>query len=468
MFYSGGARKKNAIREILKKVSKPKQSRDREDDREDDRNYNFDDVSDASDTSEEQNMKLVDYNSDNSNDDNENDPPDICITTLGSHDTRHYHYRYAFIDNELDYNIEEFSEKHPSINQYKFIIYQINTSASTPFLEFLTYCDTDAQNPICQFPYYQHSAKQHIRKEIDGIMNKLFTRKYRYRGFFGHDNDSVCFIFYEVYFNKKESRLRSLHREQDYWHWVTTPEIIYHHKYVTIPIDETVVELFHIYPTIGVLQATPNTDRTSLLNIELPTIAYYGSDICYAKNTAIYGLKREPIISRYGPFFYFTTIEHSYYWACYHFPSKKRTGPNNNKSMRVIRNKINGGISRYAIFTKRMKTVFIDDDYDDTNVKKYVDRKNIFQTKINDYRHNLEVYTPNIYNVVYSHGYEWTEKYDTIYNGLYNVNNKYLMPVWCVKDHKNFTLLSYYEVKTGDGVTIPLHYDEGFNEYTIL
>jgi hypothetical protein len=310
-------------------------------------------------------------------------------------------------------------------------------------------------------------------------MNTLFTRKSRYKGYFyreGHD----CYVFYEVRYIAKHPTLLLL---RDHWHWVTTPEIIYYQKYVNLPIDDSIVDLFHIYPTIGILQSTTVVHRHhrgrsnqrrrdrdyafSSTHIELPTILYYGSDICYAENTARYGLKREPIVSRYGPFYYFTTLEKSFYWACYHFPTSHQTQDNN--TSQKIRKLVNGGISRYAVFTKRMKTVFIDDDYDVENVKKFVERKNVFQTKIKEQRNNQEEYNSGAYDSVYSYGYEWTERYDTIFNGFYNIKEP-LLPVWCVCDHNNFKLLSYYEVKMIDDASslLPAHYDSEFTKYNIL
>ena len=111
-----------------------------------------------------------------------------------------------------------------------------------------------------------------------------------------------------------------------------------------------------------------------------------------------------------------------------------------------------------------MKTAFIDDDYDVEMVKKYTDRKNMFETKINEYRRNQEVYQPGGYDSIYSYDYSWTMSYDTIYNGYYDTD-KILRPVWCVSDHHNFELLSYYEVDTDN---IPAKYNPKYSDYTIM
>jgi len=478
MFYIGGAGKKKAVREILTMERREDRRDDGEDradrddsedraDRERSRsrsrsrksNASLDTVNDDTDTDTETDQ---DTDQDTEPDADTND----YITTLGSINTTDHSYHYSFIEEELDYDIEEFADQHQDIKEYRVVIYQINTSNKTPFLEFLFYYD---KSDTCRLPYFQHKAKQNIRKETDGIMNKLFKSKYRFKGFF-HDNSiGSCFVFYEKYYVAAESlenrqhALISLQKSHN-WFWVCTTEIIYQRKYMNIPLDNDAIDFFLAYPTVGILQAKLRTPtrggdhRFHTVHIEAPTILYYGSTFCYAKNTALYGLKREPIIARYGPFYYFTTLEQSFFWACYN-------NVTNNHSKRIHKRETgNGGISRYAVFTKRMKTAFIDDEYDREIVKKYTDRKNMFETKINEYRQNQEVYRPGVYDSIYGYDYTWTSAYDTIYNGYYNVN-KILRPIWCVCDHGNFELLSYYEV---DSDKVPAHYDDKYAGYTIM
>ena len=485
MFYIGGAGKKNAVREILaikkeRKDPEPEpdeESDDRADDRSRSRSRSRSRISHASgDIVDDDSENESDNESENDDDDDDESAaaPDTndYITTLGSIHTAGHHYRYSFIEEELYYDLEEFAHSAlPDLKEYQLVIYRINTHNTTPFLEFLFYNDNDK----CRLPDYHHKAKHHIRKETDGIMDKLFTSKYRFKGYFHDETANKCFVFYEKYFDAvtasaaAASVTRISLQKSHNWFWVCTTEIIHHRKYMTIPIHADAFEFFIAYPTVGILQASlpriggggggGGSGRFHSVHIEAPSVLYYGSTFCYAKNTALYGLKREPIIARYGPFYYFTTLEHSYYWACYHNTAHTTTtGPRKRETG-------NGGISRYAVFTKRMKTAFIDDDYDVEMVKKYTDRKNMFETKINEYRRNQEVYRPGAYDSIYSYDYTWTSSYDTIYNGYYHVNNNLLRPVWCVSDHNNFELLSYYEVDTDK---IPAKYDDKYSDYTIM
>jgi hypothetical protein len=363
------------------------------------------------------------------------------------------HHQYQFVDNELEYDIEEFAEKHPEVKDYELVIYRINTLSILPFLEFLFYYENSVS--FCKLPYYKHSPKKHIRKECDALMNRLFSSKFRFKGYIHDELTGKCVIFYEKYFRNEHVIPQQLELTKSHnWYWLCSSEIMNHQKYMTLPIDEEAIQFFMAYPLAGVLQRIETSSRSTLQNIEVPAILYYGSTLCYAENTSIYGLKREPIIARFGPFYYFTTLQHSYYWACYHNTSK---GSKQTKNAQ-------GGISRYAVFTGHMKTVFQDDDYDVSIVKKYTERKNIFKTQINQYRQTQEPYRRGAYDSIYSYDYTWPDTYDTIYNGLYSAKET-IRPVWCVCDYKHFQLLSYYEVITS---VIPSSYDPEFTGYKIL
>jgi len=474
MFYSGGARKKNTVQEIFKfdpeKIEDPLNPVDNlaavpttsyieEEEpeiRSDTESIETDDDSETG--ASDGNNAIIETNND-ANYANYADNNDY-IVTVSTTDTTGQHYHYAFTEEELDYDLEDFVEAHPEIKKYQLVIYKINTYSSLPFLEFLFYYDK-SEHAKCHLPYYQHKPKHHIRKETDNIMNKLFKGKYKFNGFFHDTVTNECFIFYEKYFVYEPIHEKTvLQHQPNHWFWVSTSEIIYHRKYLMLPIDDDVVDFFIAYPTVGILQATIEMNdrllnRFQRVNIEAPTILYYGSEICYAKNTAIYGMKREPIISRYGPFYYFTTFEHSFYWACY---VKSR-----NKIKR--RETSNGGISRYAVFTKKMKTSFIDDDYDVEVVKKYRERKSVFETNTPHVQQSHDEHHPSkLFDSVYAYDYDWTIDYDTIYNGYYNIKNEILRPIWCVYEHHNFQLLSYYEV---DVDKCPEHYDPEFLEYKI-
>lgn len=262
--------------------------------------------------------------------------------------------------------------------------------------------------------------------------------------------------------------------------------------YLNIPIDDTAIDFFTAYPMVGLLQTSaPKTaSSTRACNIEAPNILYTGANYCYTANTALYGLKREPITSRYGPFYYFTTFDSSFRWACYNYKNVVSFGPTF-ESVKLLSKEGDrytsgggaggGGISRYAVFTKRMKTVFLDDEYDPEIVKKYKLKKSLFEggvvvgSKHKAESSNTAGYSEYLDKTssLHSYDYSWTSHYDTIYNGFYEFKekhhqthtNKTIMPVWCIYNHRNFEPLSYYQVDTRD---IPVTYDYKFNDYRIL
>jgi len=472
MFYiNGGARgKKKILREIftaptattaaadneMDETSRTERPRSKSRSRSRSRSrltYQSDSYTDTDTDTDTDNDSRISHDSRNSNDQQQNHDYIVTLGTTVKEGATHH--QYQFVDNELEYDIEEFAEKHPEIKDYELVIYRINTLSILPFLEFLFYYENSVS--FCKLPYYKHSPKKHIRKECDALMNRLFSNKFRFKGYIHDELTGKCVIFYEKYFRNEHIIPQHLELTKSHnWYWLCSSEIMNHQKYMTLPIDEEAIQFFMAYPLTGVLQRIDTSSRSVLQNIEVPSILYYGSTLCYAENTSIYGLKREPIIARFGPFYYFTTLQHSYYWACYHNTSK---GANQAKQAKNAQ----GGISRYAVFTGHMKTVFQNDDYDVSIVKKYTERKNIFETQINQYRQTQEPYRRGAYDSIYSYDYTWPETYDTIYNGFYSAKET-IRPVWCVCDYQHFQLLSYYEVITSD---IPSSYDPKFTEYKI-
>ena len=270
MFYSGGARKKNTVQEIFKfdpeKIEDPLNPVDNlavvpttsyieEEEpeiRSDTESIETDDDSETG--ASDGNNAIIETNND-ANYANYADNNDY-IVTVSTTDTTGQHYHYAFTEEELDYNLEDFVEAHPEIKKYQLVIYKINTYSSLPFLEFLFYYDK-SEHAKCHLPYYQHKPKYHIRKETDNIMNKLFKGKYKFNGFFHDTITNECFIFYEKYFVYEPIHEKTvLQHQPNHWFWVSTSEIIYHRKYLMLPIDDDVVDFFIAYPTVGILQAT--------------------------------------------------------------------------------------------------------------------------------------------------------------------------------------------------------------------
>ena len=84
---------------------------------------------------------------------------------------------------------------------------------------------------------------------------------------------------------------------------------------------------------------------------------------------AKFGLRRESITSRYGPFYYFTNLDYSFRWGCYDYKNtilpKHVGGADKNASITTdagsnkgVKHSSGGGITRYAVFTGKMKSCF--------------------------------------------------------------------------------------------------------------
>jgi hypothetical protein len=119
-----------------------------------------------------------------------------------------------------------------------------------------------------------------------------------------------------------------------------------------------------------------------------------------------------------------------------------------------------GGLSRYAVFMKRTKSVYIDDPYDTENAKKYKVKKMLFENNTSTSLAYLDKLAS-----LHSYDYSWTNEYDTIYNGLYITKSSVISPIWCVYNYHQFEPLTYYCVNTSH---LPEKYDYTFQDYSIL
>jgi hypothetical protein len=274
-------------------------------------------------------------------------------------------------------------------------------------------------------------------------------------------------VFYEIYFNPEYKPYFVSLKEKQNWFWVCSTEIINNNSYMNIPIEQHVIDMFSNHPQIMVLQGDTET-------IEMPVVLYTGANFCYTETMSKFGLRREPITSRYGPFYYFTDLLYSFRWGCYDY--KNTINLNDLTSKRKDGEKhTSGGIMRYAVFAGKMKTVFIDDPYDNDFLKKYKENKTLFENisipKDTNYIEYLDK-SPSFH----SYDYSWTKDYDTIYNGLYTldqnkITNKMtseyntIAPFWCKYNYNQFEQLTYYCVDTSN---IPVTYDSLFRNYVVL
>jgi hypothetical protein len=384
-------------------------------------------------------------------------------------------YRYPFIENELLYNIDEIEDIHHY--DFQFVIYRINTKTKTPFLEFLLYHNDTS----CVFTKFKRSKLEpdSMKNMFDHTIRQLFSTKFRYKGYYTNEQSSSsssstesrkCYIFYEVYFNQEYNPyfISLQENKGKNWFWVCATEIINNKRYLHIPIDTTVVDLFIDHPQLIILESNGE-------NLELPVVLYTGTNFCYTESISKFGLRREPLSSRYGPFYYFTDFDNSFRWGCYDYRNMFLSDATS--SSKGGQKYTNGGITRYAVFTGKMRTVFIDDKYNNAIIKQYKANKTIFENKSVPKDMNYIEYldrSPSFH----TYDYSWARDYNTIYNGNYSLDgirttNNHTMkksdydnipPFWCVYDFDRFQQLTYYHVDT---TNIPDTYNSSFREYNI-
>lgn len=498
MFYSGGKAKKHNVNKMFgdytkKKIVHELESDNKETDNKEDKQVESDrsrsrsrsrtqDI-DSSDSSESI------YDGDDMNESilttesreyPESDETTGYMTTVSqrSRDYSDIKYKYPFVTDELYYHLTEIEEQV----EFELIIYRINTKNKTPFLEFLLHC----RDKKCSFPGYHQprNSSETLKTQIENVMMQLFTTKYRYNGYFYDDITNKYYILYEKYFDVDYLPYFVSLTEKDTWVWVCGTEIVNDKRYVNIPMDESVVELFLQYPHIMMLQYLDTSE-----NIELPVVLYTGSNFCYTETMAKFGLRRESITSRYGPFYYFTNLDYSFRWGCYDYKNMilpkhvggggggGSGGGGSGTSNKGAKHSDGGGITRYAVFTGKMKTCFLDDAYDYEHIRQYKSNKMLFENvSISEDTNYLEYLDKS--SSFHSYDYSWTRDYTTIYNGLYRLQRteketkskktteyKHIIPFWCLYDHLQFEQLSYYYV---DISSIPDRYDTSFADYKIL
>lgn len=415
-----------------------------------------------------------DKNYSDDNEDNDDTPRDYITTD--SRNKPILQYSYSFIDNELEYDLTELDDE--DIIDFEIVIYRINTNNNIPFLEFLLYYNK--QFGKCTFPVYnkKRTSSQTLKMQLDSMLNQLFTTKYRYKGYIYDEITQKCYIFYEKYFDINYKPFLVLLQEPHNWFWVCSTEIMNNKQYVNIPIDDSVTTMFSEHPQIMLLQE-------HFQDIEVPTILYTGANFCYTETMSKYGLRREPITSRYGPFYYFTDFRFSFRWGCYNYKNKNILKTSSLYDKYIHSNTDNegkkyssGGLTRYAVFPGKMKTVFIDDDYDIDIINQYKHNKTTFENISIPKNINYMEYLDKS-SSFHSYDYSWAKNYNSIYNGFYSIeNNKSqhrgpgkhndydsIKPFWCIYDYKQFEQLTYYCIDTSK---IPDSYDLLYENYTIL
>ena len=337
------------------------------------------------------------------------------------------HYKYPFIDDELDYELSDFEDSGENLSEYliELFVFRVNTTGYIPFLEYLLYYNQSYGK--CILPYIEYKpSKKTLHKQADECMRKLFDTSYLYRGYVFNKETKRCAIVYEKFsydsMHATEYVEFSNHANKYTWLWACGYDIINTQAYLNIPIDEHVVDLFNERITMLYLKGV--TDDGVEAYLEIPSILYTGNNYMQVSFLASHGMRRQSIFSLNGPYYYFSEFLSCMKDACYNTRHQVKDISKDHKFSK-------GGIIRYAVFVGKMKCV----------LHNIGSSSNAFPSNTTQ-------------SVIKS--CEWAREYDTVYTK----NNG-----WCISDFYKQKPLSFHYIDT---TGIPDSYDAHFDKYKVL
>lgn len=337
------------------------------------------------------------------------------------------HYKYPFIDDELDYELSDFEDSGENLSEYliELFVFRVNTTGYIPFLEYLLYYNQSYGK--CILPYIEYKpSKKTLHKQADECMRKLFDTSYLYRGYVFNKETKRCAIVYEKFsydsMHATEYVEFSNPTNKYTWLWACGYDIINTQAYLNIPIDDHVVDLFNERITMLYLKGVTDDDVEAYL--ETPSILYTGNNYMQVSFLASHGMRRQSIFSLNGPYYYFSDFLSCMKDACYNTRHQVKDISKDHKFSK-------GGIIRYAVFVGKMKCV-VHSNNRNTNPSNTATTQSVIKSC------------------------EWAREYDTIYTK----NNG-----WCISDFYKQKPLSFHYIDT---TGIPDSYDADFDKYKVL
>jgi hypothetical protein len=306
------------------------------------------------------------------------------------------------VDDILDTMINDDNSKNNSGNTIELCVYRINKHTHRPFLEFMLYkYDID---DTFYFPNFTYNASKYniVEKANTLLENILGESRVTFKGRIVETDkmnnvssaliNERCILLFEYVETKNNGfGVVYLSHADTLW-WVTVSEIFNFRKILFYNISDTVIDVFLTYP--GLIKLYHKTEL-----LETPMVVFNGNNHNIAKYNAIFSLKKAPITSRYGPFYYFTDLKNSMRYACYNESTNKKYEK--------------GGLIRFIIFPGKMMFFSIHDKVDTSEMAKVIYEDDPFEKNTGQFRDN---------------DCKWTEQYNSAYNGNYKVDytpNKY-------------------------------------------
>jgi hypothetical protein len=317
-------------------------------------------------------------------------------------------YCYSAIK-KLKTNLEDYfidiQEKavNPIIN---ICAYHINTTQTTPFLEYFLFKEPETSGDFFHFPRFNYIKNMDIfMKSLTIIEIIKFTynsnENYEFNGYVADDNN--LYMFFDCSSFKLDAFKMS--RINDLW-MVTIDEIINQRKVCNFPIENEVTNFFE--KNLELLYLTNETGDF----FETPTVLYSSIQPKKIDFTLTFGISPETNEEAlFGKYYYFTDYKNA----------ANKEGIN--------------GVIRCAVFLGKMKVVR-------NNTNDVIDESIITQGLL---LVSQDITSIKMFMRISDRDALWTNTYNSVYLGKVELDDGSVFkdyPLWCVKDYEQQTVLS--------------------------
>ena len=246
---------------------------------------------------------------------------------------------YDDINIKLDANINTGVPELNNNVEYHICMYTINRglegisrSIPRPFLLYFAYKYPAENEDIVIFPFFNYNGNNVLDK-TDVYLKNIFKNwdcQFVYKGYTQTNSEKVHLIY--EYIGEYEL---ITYKRNDKWWWITVDEIINHGTILNFKIHESVQSYLTLNKSLLFLYTNDN------IKVETPLVAYYGGKKETTGFISAFGLRREPMSSSMGPFYYFGTYMRAGRYALWEADQKT-----------IIPQ---GGIVRFVIFMGKIK-----------------------------------------------------------------------------------------------------------------
>ena len=351
------------------------------------------------------------------------------------------------------------------------VTYRINTSAQTPYLEYLLYkypaVYREGFNNLMIFPFKAKSAAGATSggdPRVSGTVAEITDQQYekilsvsvdevaaRRRGFLR--GKYGVYVFYETPF-VPDAEVPLVLETNQYW-WCILDEIINYRMALYFPIQSSVTTVFLKNSDLCYL-----LDGTTRLALDIPSIGYHGTTYNIAKIIANHGMlpSRNAMM---GQYYYFGTFRKAVRYAAWTSDYKKRV---DEKTGEVIagsdgRYMVPGGIVRMVVFMGRTR-VFLN------HADEPEDRSELMRKRVAENPSSRE-YEETVVRL-HDHEGKWTENYDSAYVGRVALPRGGLFvsnPEWIVKSAEQYKTVSRHELRMD---SLKPNWDPDYDGYRIM